>query len=346
MNKALELRGVELWRGDHLALAGVNLEAQAAELTVLVGPSGCGKTSLLRAVAGFEVPHAGTVTIDGQQVSGTDCWVAPERRRVGMVFQQGALFPHLKVLDNVLYGLRRKPGRQRRAREVLELVGLADLGGRYPDQLSGGEQQRVALARALAPAPRLVLLDEPFAALDAGLRKRVREEVCQILRDAGATAILVTHDQEEALSIADRIVVMHNGRVLQSGRPEEVYGNPLSVEVARFLGDGQLLPCEVRGGAALSCFGPIPCPLQDGSALVLLRPEDLELLPAAAAEGCAGEVCGQTFFGHDRLDEIAIDGHARLVVRVLSSKRTAVGQRVRLRLRRQQGLRVFAAEAD
>nr|XP_061797912.1 fe(3+) ions import ATP-binding protein FbpC 1-like [Nerophis lumbriciformis] len=286
---ALELHGIELWRGDHLALGGVDFDAEPAQLTVLVGPSGCGKTSLLRAVAGFEAPHAGSVKIGGELVCGPGCWIPPERRRVGMVFQQGALFPHLKVLDNVLYGLSRGDGRQQRAAEVLELVGMAELAGRYPDELSGGEQQRVALARALAPEPRLVLLDEPFAALDAGLRKRVRDEVCLILRRAGATAILVTHDQEEALSIADRVVVMHAGRILQSGRPEEVYQRPNCAEVARFLGDGQLLDCEVRRGEAVSSLGRVSCSLDDGPAQLLVRPEDLDLQPAGAEEGGYGD---------------------------------------------------------
>lgn len=338
---ALQLRGLELWRGDHLALAGVDMEAEPARLTVLLGPSGCGKTSLLRSIAGFEAPHAGTVEIAGELVCGPGHWVPPELRQVGMVFQQGALFPHLKVLDNVLYGLRRRPGRRRRAAEMLELVGMASFAQRFPDELSGGEQQRVALARALAPAPRLVLLDEPFAALDAGLRRRVRDEVCQILRAAEASAILVTHDQEEALSIADRVVVMEAGKVLQSGRPEEVYHRPQSAEVARFLGDGQLLDCEVRDGEAISCLGPVACDLEDGPALLLVRPEDLDLIPAASGAGVCGRVCGQTFYGHDRLEQVEIDAQTRLEVRVLSGESFALGQRVQLQVRPGRELRVF-----
>ena len=212
----------------------------------MLGPSGSGKTTLLRLIAGFERPDAGRVRIAGRAVSGPDAWVEPEARRIGMVFQQGALFPHLSVGGNVGFGATGNG----RARECLELVGLADRAADFPHELSGGERQRVALARALAADPEVVLLDEPFSALDAGLRERLREEVAAILRAAGTSTLLVTHDQSEALSLADTVAVLREGRLEQVGTPEEVYERPQSQWVAAFLGDADVVPGTARDGYA------------------------------------------------------------------------------------------------
>jgi iron(III) transport system ATP-binding protein len=210
----------------------------------LLGPSGSGKTTLLRMVAGFETPDAGTITVGGRTVVAPGVWEEPERRRIGMVFQDGALFPHLDVMHNVAFG-RPRPGR---AEQCLELVGLGHRGSSYPHELSGGERQRVALARALATDPEVVLLDEPFASLDAALRASLREEVMAILREAGASALLVTHDQQEALSLADVVVLMRGGRVQQAGAPEVVYRDPASRWVAEFLGAVDVLEGTARDG--------------------------------------------------------------------------------------------------
>ncbi len=338
----VEIRDLVIRYGEVGALDHVDLEIESGLLTALVGPSGCGKTTLLRAIAGFEVPASGTVRLGGELVAGPGCWVPPEERHVGMVFQDGALFPHLNVWENLCYGVRRLADGEERARAALELVHLSHLRERMPDELSGGQQQRVALARALAPAPRLVLLDEPFAGLDASLKQKVREEVRGILREAGISAILVTHDQEEALSVAQRVAVMHGGRVLQTGSAEEVYHRPASLEVARFIGDGHLVSCRVSGGRFTSAFGSAPCDSQDGPGLLFVRPEDFEILPGGQNGGVAGRVLERRFFGHDVLDRVLLEGGETVEVRSLSSEVPPIGGSVRLALRPRR-FRVFGA---
>lgn len=329
---ALVLADVRLTFGDVVALDGVSLDVPRGSLTAVVGPSGCGKTSLLRVAAGFERPAGGSVTLDGHCVAGPRSWVAPERRQVGMVFQEGALFPHLTVRGNVLFGLRGFRDAARRGSRVLELVGLAGLDRRFPDELSGGQQQRVALARALAPRPGIVLLDEPFASLDAALRQRVRSEVASILRAAGASALLVTHDQEEALSVADRVAVMQDGRVLQADTPEAIYRRPISAAVAELVGEGQLLPCRLSRGRLESAVGSGVSAAPDGEAWLLVRPEDLELVDPA--RGVArGVVTGRRFYGHDFVAEVMLDGGPSVRVRALSADEPPHGNRVGLRLR-------------
>ena len=330
---AVEIRQLTLRYDAAPVVRDVDLEVPRGSLTALLGPSGCGKTTLLRAIAGFERPVAGSIAVHGEVVASPSRWVPPERRRVGMVFQDGALFPHLTVAENVRYGVRRHPDGAGRVQRVLEMTGLAALAGRYPDELSGGQQQRVAVARALAPEPRVVLLDEPFAALDAALRDRLRGDVRRVLRAAGATAILVTHDQEEALSMADRVAAMRRGRILQVGAPEEIYRRPASVAVAEILGGGRLVPAAVEAGRCRSVLGQAPCAAPDGPGRLLVRAEDLRELPADAPEGVAATIAERRFFGHDVLDRVRLADGEEFEVRVLSGEMAAVGSRIRLALR-------------
>ena len=318
---ALRCEGLEKRFGDNLVVAGLDLVAKRGELLALLGPSGCGKTTTLRLIAGFEPQDAGTVEIGGRLVAGPAPGKGepPERRRVGMVFQDYALFPHLSVGKNVAFGLPRGSERAERVRRALATVGLAGAEGRMPHELSGGQQQRVALARALAPGPEIVLLDEPFSNLDVGLRARVRMEVRQILADAGATAVLVTHDQEEALSLTDRVAIMFDGRVVQAAMPEELYHRPVSRQVAAFVGDAQFLPGEGSGRRVATELGDLPAIGQvEGPVEVMLRPEALRLTPASdpGESPPNATVQQRLFFGHDQLMTLRLDTgrtlHARL----------------------------------
>ena len=273
--------------GDVVAVDDVDLDVHEGEFLGVLGPSGCGKTTLLRLVAGFERPDAGGIEIGGRVVAGPRRLDPPERRRIGMVFQESALFPHLDVAGNIGFGLRSKD-RASRVAELVALTGLAGLQRRMPHELSGGQQQRVALARALAPDPALVLLDEPFSSLDATLRAQLRGEVREILRTAGATALFVTHDQAEALEISDRVAVMRAGRMEQVSSPDELYLRPINRFVAGFVGEANLLAGEVRGGEVRTLVGRFRSPvgtLADGArAEVLLRPEQLHMLPVDRLE--------------------------------------------------------------
>jgi iron(III) transport system ATP-binding protein len=280
----LALRTLSLVKrfGDVVAVDDVTLELRSGEFLGVLGPSGCGKTTLLRLVAGFERPDAGGIEIDGRVVAGPRRHVPPEGRRIGMVFQESALFPHLDVAGNIGFGLPRR-GRETRVAELVALVGLAGLQQRMPHELSGGQQQRVALARALAPDPALILFDEPFSSLDATLRAQLRGEVRDILRAAGATTLFVTHDQSEALEISDRVAVMRAGRIEQISTPDELYLRPVNRFVAGFVGEANLLPGEVRDGEVQTLVGRFRAgtdALADGArAEVLLRPEQLHMLP-------------------------------------------------------------------
>lgn len=293
-------------------------DAREGELLALLGPSGCGKTTTLRIIAGLERQDTGSVAIAGVTVADDSTFVPAERRRIGMVFQDYALFPHMSVARNVAYGLKRGPDNRERVDAVLRLVGLLDLKDRAPAELSGGQQQRVALARALAPQPDLVMLDEPFSNLDQKLRVSVRREVKQILSDAGATAILVTHDQEEALSLADRIVVMNRGRAEQVGAPEELYHRPASRFVASFIGDAQFLRGEARDRIAHTLIGDVPLVNEShGPVDVLLRPEHVRLERARSeTSGRHGTVVAREYFGHHQLLTVAIDAGHSIVARL------------------------------
>lgn len=272
----------------HPVLQGVSFTLAPGEILGLLGPSGCGKTTLLRIIAGFETPSQGRVELDGRQLSGPEGLVPPERRQTGMVFQDYALFPHLTVADNVAFGLQTqlkslgKSGVKDRVKEVLTLVGLADLGNRYPHQLSGGQQQRIALARALAPRPSLMLLDEPLSNLDVQVRQRLRHEIRHILKAAQMAAIFVTHDQEEALAIADQIGVMRGGILEQWGAPEDIYTRPASRFVAEFVNQANFLPAQSCGDCWRTELGdwPLLQPEAPGlAAEVMIREEELDLRP-------------------------------------------------------------------
>jgi iron(III) transport system ATP-binding protein len=325
---AILVRGVCKSFGSKQAVDGADLRVGRGELVALLGPSGSGKTTLLRTIAGFEHPDAGSVHVGGREVSGPGTWVEPEARRIGMVFQQGALFPHLTVAGNVGFGA----SRPERARECLDLVGLAARADSYPHELSGGERQRVALARALAPDPEVVLLDEPFAALDAGLREALREEVAAILRAAGTSALLVTHDQAEALSLAGTLAVMRDGRVEQSGTPEEVYERPRSRWVAEFLGEADVLPGTAADGAVdceLGRFG-VPGDLA-GAVEVVVRPESVAIgHTAGRASTAEAVVVARSFYGHDQLVHLELPSGLRLRSRRLGFPAWHPGDRVRV----------------
>ena len=325
----IRLEGVTKRFGDVVAVDAASFCVERGEVVALLGPSGCGKTTLLRLVAGFERPDAGTVEIDESSVSGPGCWAPPERRRVGMVFQDYALFPHLTVAENVGFGLPRRT-RPMRVPELLAIVGLERVGGRYPHELSGGQQQRVALARALAPAPELVLLDEPWSNVDPSLRESLRSEVVEIVRPFGVTVVLVTHDREEAFSLADRIALMRDGRVVQEGTSEELYFAPASRWAAEFVGAGNVLAGRVVSGLVETALGAFPVngARVNGSANVLVRPELLELECDPTGEA---EVVAREFRGHDVFYRIRLDG-VELVSQRPSNEVVPLGARVSIRL--------------
>jgi iron(III) transport system ATP-binding protein len=328
------------------ALAGVHLSVPTGALVAVLGPSGSGKTTLLRCVAGLERLDGGEIRVAGALVAGARSHVPAHRRRVALVPQEGALFPHLSVADNVGYGLDRAARRADRVTEVLTLVGLDAYHRRMPHQLSGGQQQRVALARALAPRPPLILLDEPFSALDAGLRAELRHDVRTALRADGATAVLVTHDQGEALSLADHVVVMRDGAVVQDGTPADVYTTPADSWVARFVGDAMLLPGTVHGDRARTVAGDAPLIDAAGNGglraiTVLIRPEQLRLSPielgAADRVTAAGQVTARVlrhdFHGHDTLTVVGLPDGTELLSRRLNDGAAAEpGTAVSLRI--------------
>jgi iron(III) transport system ATP-binding protein len=305
---ALSVRGVHAGFPGAPVLHGVDLEVPDGALAAVLGTSGGGKTTLLRCIAGFHPVAEGRIRVGDRTVAGDGVDEPPERRRVGLVPQDGALFSHLTVAGNVGFGLDRAGRRGGRVAEMLDLVGLADLADRRPGELSGGQQQRVALARALAPAPALVLLDEPFTALDASLRGEVREQVRAALRAAGATAVLVTHDQEEALGIADVVAVLRAGRIVQAGSPRAVYGEPVDVGVGTFVGDAVVLPATVRSGRASTVLGEHAVPAPDGAGRVLVRPEQLRLGLPGPGRGRPGRVVEVVFHGHDTTVVLDVGG--------------------------------------
>ncbi|MCU0939683.1 MAG: ABC transporter ATP-binding protein [Burkholderiaceae bacterium] len=322
----------------------LSLSLARGEIGCVVGSSGCGKTTLLRAIAGFIGVSAGSIDVDGVCVAGPRFAVAPERRGIGLVFQDYALFPHLRVLENVAFGLRGAdaPARAQRAAAMLDLVGLAGQAQKYPHELSGGQQQRIALARALAPAPKLLLMDEPFSNLDVDLRARLGAEVRQILKASGTTAILVTHDQQEAFAIADRIGVMNHGRLEQWDRPYDLYHRPSTRYVADFIGEGVFLPAKVldpsrvsielgvlKGDVPLSCHTGCDTCGKGCHVDVLLRPDDVVHDDASPM---TAEVVRKVFRGGDFVYTLKLDSGREVLALVPSHHDHAIGERIGIRL--------------
>ncbi|GII56606.1 Fe(3+) ions import ATP-binding protein FbpC [Planotetraspora thailandica] len=333
MTDGLKVTGLAKSYGPAKVLDGLDLAVPAGRLTALIGRSGSGKSTLLRLVAGFDRPDAGTVSIADRPMAD----VPPERRRIGYVTQEGSLFPHLTVAGNVTFGLPWRTRRDRRVvDEMLELVALDHrYARRYPHQLSGGEQQRVALARALATQPDLVLLDEPFSALDAELRADTRRAVTAALAATGTTTVLVTHDQAEALSLAAQVAVLRDGVIVQAGPPEEVYRRPVDPAVAAFVGELTTIPAQLTGDTAETPLGPIPLPNPAyGTGTVLVRPEQIVFTDTATAR-VRGKAVAIDFRGHDGLVDLLVDaetGGVRLTARCAGQLLPAPGQRVGLHL--------------
>ncbi len=302
----LSIKNLAVKFGEQEILHDLNLEVEQNELLAILGSSGAGKSTLLRLIAGFETPAAGEIWLNGIQVSAVDNLLAPEYRGIGIVPQDAALFPHLSVAGNIEFGLLGMDKTQKKARvaELLKLIRMEDFADRKPDQLSGGQAQRVALARALAKKPALVLLDEPFSALDAELRDALRAEVKAVLKAEGATAILVTHDQEEALSLADRVAVMRTGTIIQVGTPSEIYNSPVDLGIATFLGDSVLIDGEVVAGKVHTSLGKLTAlnHIESGQkGVVAIRSENFYLQPNPNGDS---EVIGRVFFGHDAVVEV------------------------------------------
>ncbi len=307
------LKVEQLWKAyvDQPILRGVDLDVPSGGVVALLGTSGSGKTTLLRVIAGFEPAQAGRITIGDRLLEAPGLHVPAERRHIGYVPQEGTLFPHLTVAGNIGFGLTRVERRRGRIEEVLRLTGLDELGRRYPNQLSGGQQQRTALARALAPRPDLVLLDEPFNALDLDLRRSVCADVIAALRAAGATAVLVTHDPQEAFASADLLAVMVEGRIAQVAAPAAVYHHPESPEIARLTGNTIFLDAEIGGGVARTVMGTLPvrpggATLPQGAGLVMLRPE--QVVPAPAGHGVPAAIIARSFRGDHMLVTAAVNG--------------------------------------
>ncbi|MGH3947769.1 MAG: ABC transporter ATP-binding protein [Pseudonocardiaceae bacterium] len=341
----LLVTGLTAGYGGQPVLRGLHLRVESGQLAAVLGPSGCGKTTLLRVLAGFHQVGGGTIALGETVVAGPGVHVPPERRRVGVVPQEGALFPHLSVGANVAFGLSRERRKAGRVAEMLELVGLGGYQQRMPHELSGGQQQRVALARALAPAPSVVLLDEPFSALDAGLRAEVRADVRAALRATGATAVLVTHDQEEALGMADLVAVLRDGVIAQVGTAQQVYEEPVDLEVALFVGEAVLLDASGAADGATGPLGTVPLATANGSAgsrgagVAVLRPEQLVLTADADGRGRA-VVRDVVFHGHDAtvlIDTLELPGESpilsdggQLRARVQGQLHLRPGDRVRI----------------
>ena len=340
----LELKNISHAYGNHAVVSDLSCTLQEGTIGCLLGPSGCGKTTVLRAIAGFEPIHSGEIHLNGRVVSSSGVHMPPEQRRIGMVFQDYALFPHLNVADNIAFGLRNaaEPERRARVEELLVTVGLSGAGGKYPHELSGGQQQRVALARALAPKPHLLLLDEPFSNLDVDLRERLSLEVRDILKQSGITAILVTHDQHEAFAVADEIGVMNGGIIQQWDTPYNLYHRPINRFVADFVGQGVFMlgnvlnPREVQielgkltGTIPSECMVGCNACGKDCRVSVLLRPDDVVHDDAAATQA---EVVAKAFRGAEFLYTLKLPSGVRVLSLVPSHHNHDIGEKIGIRL--------------
>ena len=351
-SSGLSLAGVHHAYDAAPVIRGVDLAVERGQILCLLGPSGCGKTTLLRIAAGLERQTAGRVVIDGEEVAGPHRFVAPEKRRIGLMFQDYALFPHVRAIDNVGFGLttERRAQRRRTALAMLERLDLADLADAYPHELSGGEQQRVALARALAPAPRTMLLDEPFSGLDERLRERVRDDTLRFLEEAGVPTMLVTHDAGEALLMGDRIALMRDGVLVQSGRPDELCRHPATPFVARFFGALPAFDGRVRGRAVETPIGRAPTGCGEGCKVrVYVRPEAVALIDDAAADADGlplARVLDSRPMGATSHLKLAVEGHASpLTLNVGDGAAPRVDDVVRIRLDPRRTF-VFPASQD
>ena len=330
MGTTLQVNTISKRFGEVEAVKEFSLEAEAGEFITLLGPSGCGKTTTLRLLAGFEQPDSGLIRIGDTIVADETHFLRAEKRKIGMVFQDYALFPHLTVRDNIAFGVGgSKKDKVKRAVEMLFLVGLEPYADRMPYELSGGQQQRVALARALAPQPDILLLDEPFSNLDAALRVRVRGEVRSILREAGTTTIFVTHDQEEALSLSDRVAVIFDGELHQIGTPFELYTRPATRQVATFIGEANFLKANATGNVAETILGQVRLlSPKNGEVDVLIRPDMLHLLPTD--EGTPAKVLWREYYGHNQRIGLQLDNGKKLVARADTQIMYTVGQNIRV----------------
>ena len=329
----LEVRELSHAYGNHQVVAGLTFSLARGAIGCLLGPSGCGKTTVLRCIAGFEAVQAGEIRLAGRLVSGPGVMVTPERRRIGMVFQDYALFPHLTVAANIAFGLHSDPKRAARVRELSDLVGLSAALDKYPHEISGGQQQRVALARALAPRPELLLLDEPFSNLDVDLRERLSLEVREIIKASGATAVLVTHDQQEAFAMADEIGILHEGRIQQWDSPYNLYHRPANRFVADFVGQGVFLPAKALGAGQveieLGVLKGAEVPGNGGGLEVLLRPDDVIHDDAAPTRA---EVLHKAFRGAEILYTLRLESGRKVLALVPSHHNHALGERIGIRL--------------
>ena len=341
----LTLDGVDLSFGRNRVVRGVSFDIAEGEFVCLLGPSGCGKTTLLRLIAGLEAPDAGRIAIAGEVVSTPSHVVPPHRRRVGLLFQDFALFPHLTVAQNIAFGLSGLDRAKADARtaELLDQIRLSDHADKYPHLLSGGEQQRVALARARAPRPRLMLLDEPFSDLDTSLRGHIRNETQQILKNAGVTTVMVTHDPEEAMLMADRIILMRDGKIVQAGTPDALYLRPVDAFTAEFFGDINRLDGVVEGPWIRTCLGTVANPrYPDGARVdVLVRTDAITLSPSADGRPPAGteaRVCAVQYAGRSSVVRIGLgegnDPRPHFQVRLPGVCESRIGDRLRVQLDR------------
>ena len=332
-------RGVTKSFGSVPVLLDLDVDVPVGAVVTLLGESGSGKTTLLRLIAGFERPDRGTITIGDEIVDSDQRYVPPEKRRIGYVAQEGNLFPHLTVAKNVTFGLAQSDRGEDRVGELLEVVGMKDFGQRYPHQLSGGQQQRVALARALAPHPQVVLLDEPFSSLDASLRSSLRFDVMQILRQRKATTVFVTHDQQEALSVADLVGIVDHGRIRQFDKPEVLYNRPADPRIARFLGEANIVAGTASSGVIKTAFGTRALTKEqaslEGAVVVLIRPEQISLRPLTGAQHDPGQSTGRVvhreYYGHDCVVLVeTAEGGPSIRVRCIGQSLVAVGDLVAL----------------